>query len=279
MRSIAQNAELALLLEVAGTPKPGNVDREREYADLRFEHFLAGAVGARPGLELAADPDGPPIGEAFERAVAGMSDQRGGNTQFGALLLLTPLSRAAGRGNLSLSGVRAVVESTTVTDAAGFYRAFEHVAVAVDDPPADMDDLDVRRGSDAVPTLHARGLTLGGVMERSADRDGVAREWTEGFPRSFGAAERLRELEGPVADRAARVFLELLADEPDTFVAINHDEATAERVSERARAVLTGGEDADALAEELIEREINPGTTADIVAAGLFIALEEGLEI
>ncbi|MCU4719250.1 triphosphoribosyl-dephospho-CoA synthase [Halapricum hydrolyticum] len=279
MRSIVDNAELALLLEVAGTPKPGNVDREREYDDLRFEHFLAGAVGARAGLELAADPDGPPIGEAFERAVEGMSDQRGGNTQFGALLLLVPLVRAAARDDLSPSGAREVAESTTVTDAAGFYRAFEHVDVSVDDPPADLDDLDVRRGSDAVPALHARGLALDAVMERSADRDGVAREWVEGFPRSFHAAERLGDLEGPVPDRAAQVFLELLSDEPDTFVAINHDETTAERVSARARAVLEGDGDADALAEDLIDREINPGTTADIVAAGLFVALERGLDV
>ncbi|MFW6018418.1 MAG: triphosphoribosyl-dephospho-CoA synthase [Halapricum sp.] len=299
MRSIAENAELALLLEVAGTPKPGNVDRKREYADLRFEHFLAGAVGSRAGLELAADPNGPPVGEAFERAVSGMSDQRGGNTQFGALLLLAPLVRAAGReghapsdaarreghapsderGGFSPSGAREVVGSTTVTDAAGFYRAFEHVDVAVEDPPEAIADLDVRRGSDAVPALYARGLTLTDVMERSAHHDGVAREWVEGFPRTFETAERLRDLDGPITDRTSRVFLELLAEEPDTFVAINHDAATAEHVSERVRAVLAGDEDADALAEELIERDINPGTTADIVAAGLFVALVGGLKI
>jgi len=63
VRSVAQNAELAFLLEVTSTPKPGNVDRRHEYDDLRFEHFLAGAVGARPGFDLAAD--GGPIGEAF----------------------------------------------------------------------------------------------------------------------------------------------------------------------------------------------------------------------
>jgi triphosphoribosyl-dephospho-CoA synthase len=116
-------------------------------------------------------------------------------------------------------------------------------------------------------------------MERSAERDGVAREWVTGFERSFGAADRLAELDGPVTDRASTVFLELLAAEPDTFVAINHDEATAESVSDRAAAVLAGEADADELAAELVERGINPGTTADIVAAGLFIALEGGLGV
>ncbi|QCC51876.1 triphosphoribosyl-dephospho-CoA synthase [Halapricum salinum] len=279
MRTTGENAELALLLEVAGTPKPGNVDRHREYDDLRFEHFLAGAVGSQRGLRAAAKADGPPVGEAFERAVAGMSEQSGGNTQFGALLLVVPLARAAGRGTLAPEGVSAVVDSTTVTDAAGFYRAFEHVDVSVDDPPEDMDALDVRRGSDAVPELHARDLTLEAIMERSAAHDGVAREWVGGFERSFWTADRLSDLDGPVADRASRVFLEALAEEPDTFVAINHDETTAERVSERAAAVLEGDEDAETMADDLVERGVNPGTTADIVAAGLFIALERGLDV
>ncbi|MEF8882245.1 MAG: triphosphoribosyl-dephospho-CoA synthase [Halapricum sp.] len=279
MRTAAQNAELALLLEVAGTPKPGNVDRDREYDDLRFEHFLAGAVGAQDGLGAADRSDGPPIGEAFDRAVEGMSDQRGGNTQFGALLLLVPLVRAAARGDLSQSGAREVVEATTVTDAAGFYRAFEHVDVSVADPPESMEDLDVRQGSDAIPTLYAHERTLEDVMARSAAHDGVAREWTSGFERSFQAAKRLEAIEGPVTDRTARIFLELLADEPDTFVAINHDDEMAESVSERAQAALEGNEDVDELAAELIDREINPGTTADITAAGLFIALERGLAV
>ncbi|QPV62080.1 triphosphoribosyl-dephospho-CoA synthase [Halosimplex litoreum] len=281
MRTTAQNAELALLLEVAGTPKPGNVDRRREYDDLQFEHFLAGAVGARPGLEMVAE--GEPLGESFRRAIEGMAEQRGGNTQFGALLLQLPLVAAAGAedGPLSPETATAVVESTTVADAAGFYRAFEAVDVAVDDPPEDMAALDVRRGSDAVPALEERGLTLADVMARSADRDGVAREWVRGFERTFAAAESIESGDPgrPVADRAADAFLELLAAEVDTFVVTQHDRATAERATERAQAALDGDVDTEALAEEFVAEDVNPGTTADIVAAALFVALERGLEV
>ncbi|OAQ51123.1 hypothetical protein HTG_18310 [Natrinema mahii] len=279
MRTSAQNAELALLLEVAGTPKPGNVDRERDLADLRFEHFLAGAVGARDGLERAAS--GAAIGPAFERAVEGMATQEGGNTQFGALLLLVPLVRAAG-DDLDRSAVEAVVRETTVADAAGFYRAFDHVDVAVDDPPAEMDALDVRRGSDAVPALEERGLTLLEIMERSVPGDGVAREWVEGFERSFAAAGRLAAAEGPLSDRTAAVFLSLLAERPDTLVATRHGEATARDVTDRAAelvaedALATDRRTVDRFADDLVERGINPGTTADITAAGLFVALERG---
>lgn len=276
-RDPAENAQLALLLEVAGTPKPGNVDRYRDYEDLRFEHFLAGAVGSLRGFRLAAD--GARVGRAFERGVEGMSHQSGGNTQFGALLLLTPLVQAAATGQLTREGADAVVKATTVEDACDFYRAFEHVDVAVDEPPEGIDDLDVRRGSDAVGSIRDRELTMFDVMELSAERDGVAAEWTNGFERSFEAAGWVLDDDGPIYRRASRAFLRLLADEADTFVATRNGPDVAAEATRRARGVLDGDEDAEELAEEFRERDVNPGTTADVTTAALFIALERGLEV
>lgn len=278
MRSTVENAQLALLLEVSSTPKPGNVDRQREYPDLRFEHFVAGAVGARGGLSALADP-AVPLGEAFEEAIAGMSQQRGGNTQFGAVLLLAPLVRGAVRSGTLLEAATEAVEDTTVDDAVGFYAAFEHVDVSVPDEPGAVDLPDVRRGRDAAAELRAADLTLADVMDASADRDGIAVEWTTGFPRTVETADRIAAAEGPVSDRAARVYLELLASEPDTFVVTQHDRETAVEVRDRAAGVLDGEEDVRAFAEDLVACGINPGTTADIVAGGLFCALESGLEV
>jgi triphosphoribosyl-dephospho-CoA synthase len=281
-RNTVDNAQLALLLEVSGTPKPGNVDRHRDLDGLRFEHFLAGTVGARRGLQQAAD--GEAVGAAFEQTIAGMATQRGGNTQFGCLLLLVPLIKAAASGSLTPTGVRSVVESTTVDDAVDFYRAFEHVDVAVDDPPLEADDLDVRRGSDAADTLRRRSLTLYDIMSLSADPDdrigdGNAREWISGFERTFRAADALLADEGPVGDRTARVFVDLLAERPDTLVATSHGEAAAREVSERAAAVGGDLAAAEELAEAFVEDGYNPGTTADITAAALFVALERGLDV
>ena len=273
----AEHAQLALLLEVAGTPKPGNVDRHRDYPDLRFEHFLAGAVGARAGIEDAAVA-GAPCGPAFETAIEGMSQQSGGNTQFGAILLLVPLVRAATEADrLDPAAVSAVVDATTVADAEAFYRAFDHVSVAVPDPPNGAEPLDVRRGSEAIPTVRERGLTLADVMELAAPRDGIAREWTEGFGRTFEAAVRLRDGESPVTDRAARVYLELLAEEPDPFVVTTHGTDRATAVRERAEGLLDAERAAvETFADDLVEAGVNPGTTADLVAGGLFVALELG---
>lgn len=273
----AEHAELALLVEVAGAPKPGNVDRERDLPDLRFEQFLAGAVGARDGLEVAEDG---PVGEAFETAVAGMADAAGTNTQFGCLLLLAPLVRTAASGDLTPERATGVVEDTTVEDAAAFYRAFEHTAVAVPDPPEGSDDLDVRRGADAVSAVRERGLALSDVMALSADRDANAREWVDGFPRVFRAAARIEADDGPLADRAASAFLSLLAEEPDTLVATEHGDDVAREVQERALA-LQGGDPAAVgeFADDLVARGVNPGTTADLTAAAVFVALERGVTV
>lgn len=314
-RTVPQNAQLALLLEVTGTPKPGNVDRVHDYDDLRFEHFMAGAIGAEPGLRRAAS--GERVGAAFERAVAGMSQQTAGNTQFGALLVLVPLVRAAadgdgdgegesknedggggrsrGRCELTREHAGEIAAQTTVADAADFYRSFEHVDVAVDDPPDGLEPLDVRRGADAVPVIEKRELTLYDVMERSTDVDDIAREWVSQFERCFEAADRLQDLSGPVPDRTARVFLELLAERPDSFVATQHDWDTAKRVSEQAATALATATETNAepkakaeadpdsdpwtLANELVAEQINPGTTADLTAAALFIALERGMSV
>lgn len=281
-RTPAENAQLALLLEVAGTPKPGNVDRRRDLDDLRFDQFLAGSVGCARGLRLAESEAA--IGDAFERGVAGMSRQSGGNTQFGCLLLLVPLVRAAASGDLSRDGVRDVVEASTVSDAADFYRAFEHVDVAVDDPPSGADELDVRHGADAIPALRYRGLTLLDVMELSADpesgvADGNAIEWTTAFERTFSEAEAILDDDGPVLDRVARSFLRLLADQPDTLVAIQHGSDVAEQVSDRAAAVVGDLDAAEDLATEFVAEGINPGTTADVTCAAVYVALERGLDV
>jgi triphosphoribosyl-dephospho-CoA synthase len=273
----AEHAELALLLEVSGAPKPGNVDRERDLPDLQFEQFLAGAVGAREGLEVAVDG---PVGEAFETAVAGMADAAGTNTQFGCLLLLTPLVRAAGRGDLAPEGASAVVEDTTVDDAAAFYRAFEHADVAVRDPPAGIDDLDVRRGADAIPAVRDREATLADVMDLSADHDANAREWVEGFPRVFRAAARIEADTGPVADRVADAFLALLAEAPDTLVVTEHGEDVAREIQQRALDLQAADPEAVRdFAADLVARGVNPGTTADLTAAAVFVALERGVSV
>lgn len=266
MLTVTEDAQTALLLE-AGTQKPGNVGPEHDFDDTTFHQFLVGAVGARHGLAYAAD--GAPVGAAFLRSVRYASRHEGGNTQFGALLLLVPLVRAEGQGDIN--EVDEVVADTTPEDAARFYKAFDHTDVYVGETETEYDVNDPMSRERVVED----GVTMYDLMERSADRDGVASEWTNGFKRCFEAGKTLREHDGTTREAVREAYLRLLSDEPDTFVAKKHGKEMAEDVSRRAREVVSGEKTVEEFDAELRAESINPGTTADITAAGIFVALRE----
>jgi triphosphoribosyl-dephospho-CoA synthase len=67
------------------------------------------------------------------------------------------------------------------------------------------------------------------------------------------------------------VYLDLLREEPDTLVAEKHGTEKAREVTRMARELPPAELD-----ERLGEEGINPGTTADIVAGGIFVALRRG---
>ena len=139
---IARCAQLAMILEVSATPKPGNIDRDHNYTDTRFEHFLASAVGVYPILEKAALSESG-IGELIHKSVTESSKwQSGGNTHFGAFILLIPLVMAGGRCENKTclkEQVQKIVRETTVDDAVEFYMAFSKAKVKV----KPVDDLDL----------------------------------------------------------------------------------------------------------------------------------------
>jgi len=267
MLTPAEDAQTALLLE-AGTRKPGNVGPTRDFDDTTFHQFLAGAAGARRGFDAAVDGAG--VGDSFLRCVRGASAHSGGNTQFGALLLLTPLVVAEARG--TVADVEDIVGDTTPEDAARFYEAFDHTDVYV----GEVDDgygYDVH-DPEAREKVVKDGVTLYEVMEESASRDGVAREWKRGFPRTFHAASRLEAKRGRTRKAVRETYTNLLSEEPDTLVAERRGKEKAREVTRMARELTP-----DELGERLEEEGINPGTTADITAAAVFVALRRGWRV
>ncbi len=280
---IARCAQLAMVLEVSATPKPGNIDRDHNYSDTRFEHFLASAVGVYPVLEKAAGSDSG-IGSLIREAVVESGKwQKGGNTHFGAFILLIPLVMAAGRcSNRTCLKAKAhnVVRGTTVDDAVEFYKTFYETAVKV----KHVDDLDLKNAA-SVEKIRARGLTLFNMMEMSAAYDMIAEEWTNGFRRSFECASSIQEKirEHGINDAVVLAFMEILSRNKDTFIRTKFDDKKAKEVSMRAKRISTTG-DMDNIKksilsfdEELLIEGVNPGSTADIIIAGLFISLFEGM--
>jgi triphosphoribosyl-dephospho-CoA synthase len=316
---IARCAQLAMLLEVSASPKPGNVDREHDYPDTCFEHFIASSVSVYPVFELAARSR-KGIGTLIRCAVCESSAwQKGGNTHFGAFLLLIPLSMAAGelfdsRGRAPYmllpeefealaARAHALVRATDCEDAIEFYRAFEVTGVRVNSVKEfSLGD----PGSTA--ELRAQGVTLYELMDIARDYDLIANEWISGFGRCLEGARSITEFmqaRNPGAGDSASscsgtgmneaivyTFLKLLSRHRDTFIQTKFDKATADYVSSRAGKILSSWEESSgnntrdfaallpAVQEfdsELLRKRINPGSTADIIIAGLFIALLGGL--
>jgi triphosphoribosyl-dephospho-CoA synthase len=275
---IAGSAELAMLLEVSATPKPGNVDRTHNFEDVTYEHFLGSSVGMFPVFRKAASNEYH-IGDLILDAVqASATWQKAGNCHFGAILLLIPLCVAASRSS-TISQLRTnvtkVVESTTTEDAVLFYESFQSIDVRVQE----RHYLDVNDPA-SVQIIQKQQLTLLDVMNISSSNDTIAKEWVEGFPRTFRGAELFKRFEESglsLNESIVHLFLRLLSEAPDTLVVKKFGASVALEVSAKATHVLRHGnvEDFD---KELITRRINPGTTADLVIGSLFVTLLGGFK-
>jgi triphosphoribosyl-dephospho-CoA synthase len=253
-----------MMLEVCAFPKPGNVDRCHDYRTTCLEHFLASTIFARPALEHTARREAG-IGALMKEAVQATNCHGGGNTHFGAFILLVPLVYGDG-----IEGAKVAVQATTVDDAVAFYEAFGLTKVRV----KAHDELDVADPT-TIERLRERGLTLLDVMRHSAGNDMVAAEWVNGFSLTRRMADLLVAA-GTGRQAIVEAFLVLLSEEMDTFICKEHGEAVAEEVRREAQAVRAGRRTIEALDEECIRRGINPGSLADITIAGLYVAIREG---
>ncbi len=275
---VAQAAVLAMLIELSSSPKPGNVDRGHDFEEIKFHHFLISAVSAYPVFRDAA-LGSEPTGNLIRRAV---SFWRGWglvqNTHFGTLALLVPLAKAAGRGGDLKEEVSRVLEKTTAEDAVEFYAAFNIAGARV----AEVEELSLE-DPQASDRVRSEGRTLLDLMRLSQGHDLVAREWSTGFERCFDLAgllsRRISEL--GTNNGVVMTYLEALAEVPDSLVASKFGLERAKEASARAGSIL-GFEAGETLrlAEELdrkfVEEDINPGSTADLIGAALFIALVRG---
>jgi triphosphoribosyl-dephospho-CoA synthase len=272
---VAAAAQLACLLEVSA-PKPGNVSPGRHFHDTRYEDFLASAVAIGPAL---AGAGARPLGATIRAAVDATARWTGSNTNLGIVLLLAPLARAALRPATALrDAVRDVLTATTVADAVEVYAAIRRAR------PGGLGDA----ASEDVAA--APGVTLRAAMELAAGRDSVAREYVTDFAATFEiGAPALRAARGAGldwSDAVVEAYLRLLAAVPDTHIARKLGRPAAEGVARRAAEVeRAGGVRTDAGRQALAtldgelrspENSRNPGTTADLTCAALFVVILEG---
>jgi triphosphoribosyl-dephospho-CoA synthase len=268
--SLGLKAQLACLWEVTAR-KPGNIHRFRDFADTTYLDFAASAAAIAPVL---ADAQNGSLGEVVFKCVWMTSSVSKSNTNLGIALLLAPLAKASTRPDYR-ADVERVLAELTVEDADRVYAA---IRLANPGGLGHSDVADVQEK----PTLPLRQ-----AMSLAASRDLVARQYANGFqevfeegvPAVLTGVERTGCLEGGII----HAHLHLMSRFPDTLIARKRGPEEACESGERAGRVLDLGwpasEEGQCAIRELDDwlREAgharNPGTTADLIAATLFVLL------
>ncbi len=256
------------------------------------------------------------IGKLIKKAIFDIKkSHKGGNTHLGICLLFIPLATAAAKtyievGNFSLNvlqnNIKKVIRSTTPKDAISVYEAISLVS-----SPHELGRVNDTHTPDiydknAYRKILENKISLFDVMKESSSYDSVARELVTGMNISFNIGYReLIETFNYTKDiniATVHTFLRILSKVPDTFIArkiglrkvSNIKEAVkigieeTKWISEIAEKILNLGGlttekgtkllwDFDHKLQNLGE-DYNPGTTADLTANALFIALLRGLK-
>ncbi|HIP25302.1 MAG TPA: triphosphoribosyl-dephospho-CoA synthase [Archaeoglobus profundus] len=272
---------LALLLEVAGTPKAGNVDREHDFPELKFEHFLASASAVYPVFLKCARGEssvGRLILEAIESSI---SWQRGGNVHFGSFMLLIPLVRCWWANDIGKAVIKELKE-TTVEDSLAILKAFKLSGarvMEVEEMSLTADDLEDK--------LRRNNINLYEWLNYSPKENIIATELINGYPISHEGKEVLLKFYSRHNDISMAVvytYHYLLSNYLDPLIIAKYGIEVAEYVKEKAKIILREFEkrlDIDILRKfdyELLAKRINPGSIADLTASSIYLALREGLK-
>jgi len=198
------------------------------------------------------------------------------NTNLGTILLLAPLA-AADFGE-PRRGVDQILDCLTAEDAALVYEAIRLAC------PGGLGKAEKHDITGAAPD------DLLEAMQAAAGRDLVARQYGNHFaeifefagPKIVEGVERGWTLSMAIID----THLRLMSQFPDSLIARKCGEAVAREAADRAAAVLSAGLPTDeeyqrALADldfwlRCDGHRRNPGTSADLIAGGLFVALRQG---
>ncbi|MFM7243301.1 MAG: triphosphoribosyl-dephospho-CoA synthase [Planctomycetaceae bacterium] len=263
-------AALAGVLE-ATAEKPGNVHPRRAFPDLTYDDLVAAATAIAPAMDRAVTTR---LGRTIRDAVEAARTAVDTNANLGIVLLTAPLAAVPDGVALDAAAVDDVLASLDAADASDVWQA---IAVA---RPGGLGRVD-RDDTHGPPPGDLRA-----AMRAAADRDLIARMWAEGFgPLFTGAVADLRAALAagvPPLDAIVDCHLRQLAREPDSLIVRRHGPAAAREVSAGAAAILRlpPAERPTAVAafDDALRspRRLNPGTTADVVAAALYILLRSG---
>jgi triphosphoribosyl-dephospho-CoA synthase len=254
--------------------KPGNVHRYSAGHGMTMADFVTSAhVSAAPLTRPALG-----LGERIYRAVEATREAVDCNTNLGILMLCAPLIQAMLDERLPPGSLRDRLRSVLVqTDAKELDWLFRAIRLAAPAGLGQADQHDVSQ----TPTAQ-----LIEVMAYAQERDLIARQYANGFADLFDfALHRLHTYKARWQSgewAITGLFLSLLARFPDSHIQRKYGLYKAVSTSLRAAELANGLGKAEMpdhyhirllQADNEFKREgINPGTSADLTVATLFIS-------
>lgn len=216
-----------------------------------------------------------PLGTTILSATKAMIDAVGTNTYLGTILLLAPLSKLGEEFEEWPCRVAELLASTNAADAENLFEAIRHANPGglgksrkfdlADSPPENLMD----------------------AMREAECRDSIAKEYCHGFAEllTFVVPQLAANLHATesVEESILKTQLEIMARIPDTLIARKCGLSVAQESAVRAEKTLAEGmagpgnliaasSEFDFWLRSDGHRR-NPGTTADLIAAGLFCLL------
>ena len=255
------------------------------------------------------------VGRLIRRAVADMKAwHRGGNTHLGTCILFIPLAASAGKtyieqGRITSEKLRSntviMTRNTTSIDAVNVYEAIRIAGTERTLGEAKVPEAPDVFDEGAEDKLISEKVTLYDAMKIASEWDKVASEFTSGmetvFELGYPSIVEILESTGDINTAIVHSYLKVLHEFPDTFMArkiglkeTGDIKAAVKKglekvlwISREAGKILEDGglmtekgrETIKSLDDRLHEAggELNPGTTADILAASLMVALLCGM--
>jgi triphosphoribosyl-dephospho-CoA synthase len=270
--SIGLCAQAACIFDVA-ILKPGNVALSSGFRDMNATDMLLSAAAIAPVLEQAPLRR---VGQTILDCILATRRVTDVNTNLGIVLLLSPLTTVQPGLDLH-GGLMRVLMRLDVADARDAYDAIRRARPGGLGTVSEQDVI-------GEPTVSLRE-----AMALAADRDLIARQYVNDFEQVFEGLEYLRqEMHSgrlTLGQAVIQLFMTTLAKYPDSLIARRHGRRAAEEVSARARQIAESGAgySLDSLVgfDEWLRSQVtpprNPGTTADLVVASLFVALRENI--
>lgn len=309
---IAWKGQLAALLDIV-TPKPGNVHRYRDHPDTRLIHFAASIAqlgqplyqAAYRGAESRKNTEAPRVGlgELIKNAVRASMAPHGKNTLLGTIMLFCPLATAAGyvapTASISATVLRealsSILHATTVSDALTLVETLQMAKPGGSVPKApgwtERQQAFDFQSPRVIEAIQRNNYTLLDYLSLAASYDAVAQEYASDFDEIFEDLypQLLRFLDRCATTECAvlATYMWALSERPDTFIQRKVGVEAAGEVTARARVLYTKMlrtpetqwfEVTKPFDEYLHSRgsALNPGTTADLLSAAIYVALLVG---